>query len=68
MCLGRLQTQQICFHSYVLNVNISVAIKDSHLIFSIIILDIIMGGTVSQTFNIWLSLDFMEYRKCVREN
>ena len=46
-----------------LNVNISVTIKGSHLIFSMTFLDIMSEGTVSQILYIRPSFHFMECRK-----
>ena len=58
-----LQRQNFFFHSHFLNVNISVTIKHSYLIFSDTILDIIRKGTVSQIFYISPGFYFMECRK-----
>ena len=48
------------FHSLCFNVNISVPIKHSHLIFSVIIVYIIMKGTVSKICPMWPSLYLMQ--------
>ena len=48
------------FHSLCFNVNISVPIKHSHLIFSVIIVYIIRKGTVSKMCPMWPSSYLMQ--------
>ena len=55
------------FASYFLNVNISVTIKHSNLKFSVLILNSMREGIVSQISHIWPSFYFMHCRKYCRE-
>ena len=58
-----LQTEKFVNSLTFFKVNISVTIKPKHLIFSLTILDIIMGGTVSQIVDLCLGFHFMKYGK-----
>ena len=55
-----------CFTSYFFNVNISVTIKHSNLNFSVLILNSMREGTVSQICHIWPSFYSMHCRKYCR--
>ena len=62
-----LQRQTTFGNSHFLNVDISVTIKHSKLIFSVTILDIIREGILSQILYMRPGSDFMECRKYYKE-
>ena len=48
---------------YFFNVKISAIIRDPHFTFSVIILDTLREGTVSQIYDMWYSFYFKQCRK-----
>ena len=49
----------IFFHLYFLNIDISVAVHSIKLRFSVCVLKVLLGGIVSQNFDLGLTFDFM---------